>query len=285
MKVPHLVVLLLLATASACSDSHPSLLSPPMSPSTPPVTPTPSSSLLGYAHDAAFRTVAGALVEVLDGPQTGASVTSGPDGRFTLTGSFANPWTLRITKDGFRPLTMTTGFNGYSPIVSARLEAVAAPVGLAGEYTMTLQADDTCVGLPSDVRTRTYVATIGPASDPQASPGTSLTLTATGARFLPTFDSFQVGVAGADVGFMLYHGEDWGLVEQAAPDTFIAIAAEGVVSVPGSIASSIALSIDGSLEYCVLRPGAVWNRSCQSSSTLTYQACPSSHPRLTLERR
>jgi hypothetical protein len=285
MKVRFLGVVLLLAAASACNDAHPSLSSPG-SPSTPTPVTTGSGDrpLLGSVADAAFRPVAGALVDVLDGPLAGAATTSGPDGRFTLTGSFATPWRLRISREGYTSSTVTTGSNGYAPTAFVRLDSLTAPVNLAGEYTLTLQIDDSCSALPKNVRTRTYRATIAVVADPEVSPGSSLTLTATAAQFVPTYDHFAIGVAGRDVGFMVYHGEDWGLIEQVAPDTFIAIGAEGGSAVPDSVVSSLNVSLEGSIEYCVLRPGTVWNRTCQSSNKVTYESCSSRNSRLTLER-
>src|SRR5206468_3096412 len=81
---------------------------------TPPLTPSSSASvalqqsLSGYVADTAFRAVAGARVEVVDGPQAGLSIVSDAVGQFTYTGTFASPVTFRISKDGYISATETS---------------------------------------------------------------------------------------------------------------------------------------------------------------------------------
>ncbi len=56
-----------------------------------PSSPSPVSGGLfiqGTVSDTAFRPLAGARVEVLDGPQAGLSTTANAQGEFSLTGTF-----------------------------------------------------------------------------------------------------------------------------------------------------------------------------------------------------
>ena len=52
------------------------------------------------------------------------------------------------------------------------LAALAPPVNIAGHYTLTFIADSTCVGLPDDVRIRSYAGTITPDVSPGIPAGT-----------------------------------------------------------------------------------------------------------------
>src|SRR6186997_2568047 len=107
MRMSRATVLLLLATAPGCGDSH------PISPLTPSagasqVQVQQPQNVAGYVGDTAFRSLAGARVEVLDGPQAGTSITTGDNGQFSYTLPSAAAVTLRASKDGYIALTKTT---------------------------------------------------------------------------------------------------------------------------------------------------------------------------------
>ncbi len=126
--------------------------------------------------------------------------------------------------------TSQVSVTGGRPWVYARLEAVAAPANIAGQYALTLIADSSCTGIPDEWRTRSYSATVTPQPDPALRPNTLFTLTAGGAALAPSHDAFQIGVSGDEAGFEIYQGEEFGLVEQVAPRTFLAFGGSAFVS-------------------------------------------------------
>src|SRR4029453_2423906 len=81
------------------------------SPSTPsPVRPSaPQPAVLpisGYVYDTAFRPVAGASVQLVDGPQSGRMKLVGPGGFFFYEGTFSMPVPRGATKDGYATATV-----------------------------------------------------------------------------------------------------------------------------------------------------------------------------------
>ena len=282
-KMSRAFVLLVLAAGSGCGESR--QLTSPVTPSSnaPSV---PLQSLSGYVSDTAFRAVAGARVDVVDGPQSGMSFVSDAVGQFSYVGTFTTPVTLRATKDGYIALTKTTQTSapGGRPWVYFQLEVVAPPVNIAGNYTLTFIADSSCTSIPSELRTRNYPSTIAPVSNLLARPDTSLTLTAGGA-FLETYDSFPIGVAGDYVVLSVYNGEDFGLVERIGPGTYLGFYGESRTSIGTSPLSTISLAFDGAFDYCVLEPGAGWFGACTSNRAVAHQQCQSKNHRLILTRR
>ena len=285
MRMSRARVLLVLAMAPGCGSSHPTS---PLAPSaTASQVQLQQESLAGYVGDTAFRSVAGARVEVLDGPQAGMVLTSDGSGLFSYAGAFASAVTLRASKDGYIALTKTTQTSapGGRPWVYFQLEVLAAPVNLAGDYALTFVADSACAGVPNELRTRTYTATIAPQSNPLTRPGTAFTLTAGGVPFFEGYDNFTIGVAGDVAAFMLYQGEGFGLVEQVGPKTYVALYGEGRVSVATPAVSTISVALDGAIDYCVLRSDVGWFEACTSSQAVEHQQCQSKNHRLILTRR
>jgi hypothetical protein len=283
----RLFVVLALFAVSGCSESR--RLPSPVAPSaTAPASPTVSrQSLYGYVANTAFRAVAGAKIEVVDGPQAGTSILSDSGGLFSYAGDFATPVTMRVSRDGYMTATATSRVSapGGRPWVYARLESVVPPANIAGEYMLTLTADRSCTGIPADWRTRSYSATITPLADPTLRPNTLLTLAASGAEFLPGHDAFQIGVSGDEAGFDIYQGEEFGLVDQVAPGTFLAFGGSAFGPVGESSGSAIAARLDGVIEYCVLQTYS-WKYDCRTSGAgLAYATCPSANHQLTLTRR
>jgi Carboxypeptidase regulatory-like domain len=271
--------------APGCGNSHPTS---PLAPSTaiPPVQPQ-QQSVAGYVGDTAFRSVTDARVEVLDGPQAGMAFTSDANGHFSFTPTSAGAITLRASKDGYIALTKTTqtSIAGGRPWVYFQLELLAAPVNLAGDYTLTFVADSTCVGVPNELRTRAYAATIAPQSNPSTRPDTAFTVTASGVPFLEAYNNFTIGVAGDYAAFMVYQGEGFGLVEQVAPNTFLGFYGEGKLSVGTPPPSTISVAFDGAIDYCVMQSGAGGFDACTSGQAVEHQQCKSKNHRLILTRR
>ena len=95
------VLVLTFATGSCSapeSATSPSSVAPssPVASSAPRVGPAP----LAYVMDTALRRVAGARVEILDGPQAGTVLTTDAQGQFELTGPFLSDNTFRASADG-----------------------------------------------------------------------------------------------------------------------------------------------------------------------------------------
>src|SRR5262249_11938595 len=154
-------------------------------------------------NDTAFRPLPGATVEVLDGPQTGMSTIVDAEGSFSLSGTFDDATRFRAAKEGHLTTTQVSRtVPNAGRYLDFHLEVSAPPVNMAGDYTLTFIADSACVGLPDDMRTRTYAATITP-SHPTNIPtaNTNFQVSLSGASFLPSHDSFPIGVAGDFVMF------------------------------------------------------------------------------------
>jgi hypothetical protein len=168
----------------------------------------------------------------------------------------------------------------------------APPVNLAGDYTLTFIADSACTGLPDEVRTRTYQATIAPSSIRNIPADTSFKVTVAGASFLAGLADFGIGVIGDHVDLWLDGGHDPPLVEQLAPNTYLAFSGNATASVAAPILS-ISASFDGWIEYCVMKTpiGSYYN--CGTDNTgavvmgqaLARVHCESTNHRLILTRR
>jgi hypothetical protein len=265
--------------------------STPMAPSPSPAPqPSPPShpALNGYVYDTAFRQITGATVSLLDGAQAGATTTSNESGKFSFTGIFQDPTTLRVSKEEYAPVTVTAkSINSSTGEIWAFvvLDQLARPVDITGDYALTIVADSACAGMPADVRTRTYGASIRLAPDASGQPGTSVTLTADGATFVADHGSFAIGVAGNDVTFSIYYYEDFGLVEKIAPGTFLAIQGMGTVSVGAGPVTKISTPFSGIIDYCALQTDTGWTYQCNSGPRAAYQQCESTHHQLILSRR
>src|SRR6185369_11565517 len=93
------------------------------------------------------------------------------------------------------------------------------------------------------------------------------TLTASGASFLGNLNNFPIGVVGEYLDLWLHGGHDPALVEQLAPNTYLAFSGNATTSVGTSSPSSISTSLDGWIDYCVMKApmGAIYN--CGTSNT------------------
>jgi hypothetical protein len=245
----------------------------------------------GYVLDTAFKRLAGVRVDVVDGPQAGASMISDADGQVPLTGAFTRMNMFRASKDGY--ITATQAFStsspGGKPWLIVYLQPVAPLVNIAGTYTLTFVADNACTDLPPEVRTRSYAATIAPGAS-----ATRFVLTTTGAPFLDNFTGFDIGVAGNSLGLWLHGGHDPTLVEQLAPNTYLAFSGVGAASVGSSTVSTISTAFDGWIDYCVMSAPMRSGYNCGTSNVtgepipgaaVTYTHCQSPNHRLTLTRR
>ena len=290
MRMLRTMSLALVVAALGCG---PRPTSTPMAPSPSP-TPVPPPSapahlaLNGYVYDTAFRPVGGATVKLLDDAQAGASTESNEAGRFSFTGTFADPTTVQVSKDGYA-VTTGTGKSINSPTgaiwVFVVLDELTRPVDITGDYSLTIVVDSACEGIPSEVRSRTYAASIRPTPDSHTQSGTSLTLTVGSGSFLPDRNSFAVGVAGGDVAFSIYNGEDFGLIEKIAPGTYLAIGGVAAVSIGTGPVTTISTPFSGEVDYCAYQSDTGWTYQCNSGPRTAYEHCEATHHQLTLSRR
>lgn len=307
MRVLAAIVLLVLAQGSAgCDDGRSSTIpTGPLAPSAAPQpapqpVPQPNSAQLnGSVFDSAYRPIAGARVEVLDGPQAGTFTTASATGAFSLTGTFDSATTFRATHEAHvgatRSWTQCAGC--VRPWLGFRLAVIAPAVNVAGNYTLTFIADSVCADLPTEVRTRTYSATIAPDSSfPDVPANTAFTGTVSGAPLLEPYNSFSMSVAGDYVAFWigdLHHGGP-GVVERVELDTkpdnsagheYLAFTGEAAASSVETAVSAISAHFDGRIEYCspTSEMGAIYD--CDLDRAVTRARCESKNHQLILTRR
>jgi hypothetical protein len=160
----------------------------------------------------------------------------------------------------------------------------AAPVAVAGEYNVTFIADVACTGIPADLQTRTYTATMTPtAPSPNIPADTSFKLTLHDGEFLPDYDSLYVGVAG-DVVTMLFGGHGPYLVERMATNRYLGY--DGAVEVvTTSPLRTIDASFDGWVNYCALNAPMGTYYDCPLGRALTRSECRAPNHRLIVTRR
>jgi hypothetical protein len=244
----------------------------PVAPSSPQPT---AVQLSGYVDDTAFRAVSNAIVEVLDGPQAGSSTITDVSGRFSLTGQFKEATRFRATKDGYQAAIQT-----FQSTPMIFFLGIGGPSG--NSATLTLEADPACTELPSEVRRRTYAATItAPSSTLSTLPvNTIFTAILTGASLDSYFHVVYIHVAGDFVTFDL---SDNGIEEEVAPEVYLYVGGYGGALAQAG-APAISAPLSGTIDYCVLKsdPGAAY--PCSDQAVARVQ-CRSANNRLTLTWR
>ena len=286
VAVGFVLVLGLALAGCGRSPASPSPESPPGSPSSPPGSPTGSIQVAGSVSDAAWRPLAGARVEVVDGPQAGLSTTADGNGEFRLSGNFDATTHFRATKEGHVastwPLPAACGPCNPDWWIHFSLEALAPHPNLAGDYTLTVIANSACTSVPEALRTRTFDATLTLHSGPEFPSNSRFEVSLGSPPFLDQYKSFQIGVAGDYVGGFVgdLHGTP-GLAAQVATN-YIALGG----SVAGTVETSgatISASMDGFIDYCE-RPSEMGPGSgCSGGSGDTH--CTSTGHQLILRRR
>jgi hypothetical protein len=270
-----------------CGDDR-TVSPPPMAPSPVPLAPVPApavvpQTLYGYVGDTAFRPVAGARIEVLNGPQVGTVMTSDDQGRFSYTGTFTPPVNLRATKDGFAVATLTVILGTDRPYAFFNLTPLVPPVAAAGNYTLTISADSACTGIPQAARTRSYAATV--TLNTRATPlNTRFDGTVTGGVFPPYANLFWVGVAG-DYVAVSTEGEGPSIVEQLDPLTYVAYYGSAGASIGTPSVSTLSAPFTGVIEYCELKAPIGQYYDCSPELAAAREQCTLPNSRLTLTRR
>jgi len=283
-----ILVVSIVSVISACdrrTSPIPSAPSPVPAPAPQPAPAPVMRTLSGYIYDTAFRPVAGARIEILDGPQAGTATTSTASGTFSYDGTFSIPVTLRGTKEGYTVGLETaralTDGRGYASFL---LTSLAPPVPVAGNYTLTITADPACVAFPDDLRTRSFAATVTAGGNSRAPANTSFTGYVTGAQFAPYANTFWIGVSGDYVAISTA-GEGPSLVEQVGPNKYVAFWGEASLSVGPAGVSTISAPFKGSIEYCELKSAVGSYYDCSVALAVLRDECTLNNSQLTLTRR
>ena len=230
-------------------------------------------ALNGWVNDTAGRPVEGARVEVLSGPQTGASALTNRDGEFAFTESFAAVPEMRSSKAGYRQdRSDVFVFTASSIRGLFRLGSLNPPVDFGGAYELTFIADPACTALPAEARVRRYQTTL------DDSDHTFQLLTLSGASFARPNGGYAWNAIylQAYENFVNLNFSDpavWELLDGPA-SVYIEGAAAGVIS-----GSSTELRLTGEFEFCgaTITAGA---GECEQE-----RSCKSSNHTLTLTRR
>jgi hypothetical protein len=260
--------------AGACGHSPAS----PAAPTVPTPVPRVVTVVTGSVSDTASRPLADASVDIINGLQAVASITTDTAGRYSFSGTFVGTITLRATKEGYIAATQTLDFrsicNDCSAAIYFRLQSPENVQIETGNYTLTWIADSACTDLPEDVRTRTYAATI------TAGTGTipGYFVNASG-----LVSGFGISIAGNYLQIEI----DEGLREEIPPGTSIAFYGFAGVTVETSPVSTLSFfPVNGAVDYCVLKSKTSSSYECgPPDQVLTHSRCRSMNLRMILTRR
>jgi hypothetical protein len=245
----------------------------------------------GTVSDSALRRLAGARVELLDGPQAGLSTTTDAQGNFSLFAKVDAATRFRASKEGHvtAAAAILPPCDRCNPKrwVHFYLSVLEPPVALAGDYTLTFIADSACTNLPREARTRSYEATISPGDFTwvgfPANSDTSFKVTPVGTAFPAGLNDFWLNVAGNFIALVLGDHTDPGVTERVAPDTYVAFHGPTTVTVESPV-SSITTPFVGWIDYCV-NPSMGSRYDCTPGPAVTRIRCDSVRHQLTLTRR
>ena len=271
------------------STPAPVLPAPPAPVTTTPA-PTGNQPINGTVYDSAFRPLAGATVEFLNGPQAGTSTTTDARGAFALFGIVDDTTRFRASKDGHVAGTAT--ILPDCPRCNPRrwvffyLDVLEPPVALAGHYSLTFIADSSCTTLPTDLLTRTYAVSVenGDVKYPSFPPSaTSFKVTPIGGDFPEGLNHFYLNVAGNYINVTLGDHTDTGVAERIAPDRYFGFNGSATVSVVAPV-STISTPFQGWIDYCV-NPAMGARYDCTPGPTVTLARCESNRHQLILSRQ
>jgi hypothetical protein len=280
--------LALASAGSGCSHSttSPTALQPPIQ--SVPVNPPAATlrTLHGYVGDTAFRSMGGARVEVLNGPEADKEFSSDAQGYFSYVGMFSGATSMRATREGYLPLTIpvVVGNSVDQAWVSFLLSPVTPPIEAAGNYTLTISVDSACSGFPDAARVRSYPAHLTRRSITTTPVNTQYDGVVSGGTFAPYLGIFWVGVAG-DYLAVSTEGEGPSIVEQIAPKTYISYLGRAGASIPAGSPTMISAPFNGTIEYCELKLGIGQYYDCSDSLAVVKAQCTSANNRLSLAPR
>lgn len=298
----HCTIALLIAgllLVSGCSgdSTAPMLASVPTAPTAvvPEVVAPQGLTVSGRVYDTAHRPLAGATVEVLNGADAGLSTMANANGQYWLTGAFDGDTRFRATLHGYgealAPLSAPCPQCNPRHWVYFYLGLPVAPADIAGHYTLTVIADDSCRMLPAEVRTRTYSASIVAQPNQPTAADTRFVATIGGGSVLPGLSWPDLGIAVAgdylELSMGDFHGQP-AVVERVHDNAFLAFGGGGTTTVGAGPVSTITATFEGAIEYCVLPPGMspiVDSRyACAAPHADTHAVCDARGHQLILRR-
>jgi hypothetical protein len=282
--------LLLVCVAAGCDSASPTMATPlpPPGASTPPSSPVPSNpnsiSVGGYIYDVAWRPLTGARIEVLDGPQAGASAISDSRGNFYLNGEFNETTRFRASLPGHRD--QTTILQPRCPAcqpnwwLSFTLETDAPHADLSGQYQLTFVAAEHCTGLPSELRQRTYSASVSPGSG-----AGRFVVSLQGGTFIFRYDRFDVGLAGDTFVAVLgdFHGTP-GIAERVSGDGYLGFEGQATAQVSATAVTEINAQFEGVISYCEVAGPVPERFTCPANGPGERVQCTSDRHQMILQR-
>jgi hypothetical protein len=245
-------------------------------------------------------------VELLDGPDSGTQVVGDAEGRFTITGRVASgSVTVRAGKEGYQPVTAPIYWTsavhmlpGETPraYVILRLPSSEAYDALgAGEYSLTLRlglstarsrpGHPTCSGLPADLTSRTYEATI--AEEPVGKRTVTVTGPAIRSSWGGTSMAFLMFVEGNRA--VLSFDED-SIGEDLAGFRYLTTYAWTPTgsTAPLTIGKATSIPVSAEFRYCQFKSGRGLYNDCSQAPAeelVAYHSCVSDEATLTFEPR
>jgi hypothetical protein len=246
MNLTGIGLMIVLFALAGCGGPRSAVTAPSATPAvavTPPLTPS-AVAMKGTVSDGAFRPIAGARIEVLDGSQVGATTITDSRGEFSFSGTIEDGTRFRATSDGYSPSveTLRPPCAACNPNrwVNFVLKSLTPSVNMAGDYTVAFDGG-ACTSLPTEVRTRTYQATIG---SPPYNGYVSVPLR--GGTFVDGWDSLPMGVESDYVAFWIEI-----LVEQIAPNSYLIVNALAAAHVGTEVKETYTFPLQGSMDYCM----------------------------------
>jgi hypothetical protein len=250
--------------------------------------------IAGIVYDTAYRPLDGAIVEVLDGPSAGKIAIADRNGQFGLFGDFDVSTHFRASKTGHADGVATLGPR-CAPCnpnfwIYFNLAVPEPTAAIAGDYTLTITADESCLTLPEHARTRTYSVHIAATPNQPTSADTWFLGSIDGNLVGRSWDGIWFGVAGNYIYLSLgdLHG-DPGFIEQTSADHYYSVGGGGTTTIDAD-ATTIASFFEGQVTDCALKPGvpligANARYNCTPELAASRVVCQSSRHRLLLTRR
>ena len=251
-------------------------------------------ALQGTVHDTALRPVVGARVEVIDGPQAGATTTSGANGDFSfVTQQFTGSFSVRASKEGHATDTQAVATTTTQARVLFYLGSATPSAGLRGNYDLTFSAAAACTMLPPVAQRREYQVRLEPRQTPhdayngQSRPGAYVG-TVSGGTFLERdqlSDLITSGAAYAFGDFVSFSHYDYfdyhdAVYEKVGPDSYVGISGRAEITLPSTIVDAVDVPWAGDFLYCE-RPSSL---AAMSGCAVGPLRCASSNHVLTFRR-
>jgi hypothetical protein len=292
----HLIIGTLGSMLTACgSPSQPSSALPGLAlPGSAPS--NVETHIRGAVRDTAFRPLAGARIDILDGPLAGRRRLADENGAFEFVGTANGSVKVRAASDGFESETVTaswqplTSFNWTSVLLKTLEPSLTFT---PGPYTLTITNDlatatdhiFACMGFPSELATRTYGGSISVSSNPGNSYFFSA-LPGNPTQIKVKSGSLLIGVAGQFVG--IQNDGDFSFIEEFPGFRYLTVLPSAAASRPATLAgTSITVPAEAEFRYCQLKSplGAANDCSQVTDQIIDSRWCFSTHDTMVFTKR